>query len=106
MAPVLKVVCAKNLVRLRSGFLFRYDTQDPRATIEEGKAVTACAMDFFKTMKAKCMSEFASHYTCLNENQMMYGYCRKTQKPYDACVLQHLNLESIQSDIVGGVQSH
>ena len=84
----------------------RHDTQDPRATIEEGKAVTACAMDFFMKMKEHCMAEFDSHYKCLNKENMMYGMCRQTQKPYDECVLQNLKLESIQPDIRGPLPSH
>ena len=79
----------------------RDNTQDPRATIEEGKAVTACAMDFFTKMKESCLAEFKAHYECLDRQNMSYGDCRRTQKPYNECVFQNLNLKNIQSEIEG-----
>ena len=74
----------------------RFETKDPRATIEEGKAVTRCALSFFKKMKDHCNKEFTDHWTCLDYNNQSYGFCRKTQKPYDDCVLKHLNLTTNQ----------
>jgi len=79
----------------------RYVTKDPRACIEEGKAVTACALGFFKKMKEHCMEEFGAHMQCMNMESMMYGKCRKTQKPYDECVFKNFNVESIQSNVEG-----
>uniref|UniRef100_A0A7M5V8N6 NADH dehydrogenase [ubiquinone] 1 alpha subcomplex subunit 8 n=2 Tax=Clytia hemisphaerica TaxID=252671 RepID=A0A7M5V8N6_9CNID len=79
----------------------RFETKDPRATLDEGKAVTNCALEFFRKLKAACNKEFTDHWTCLDYNNQYYGQCRKTQKVYDECVLKNLGLESKQSDIYG-----
>lgn len=74
----------------------RFEAKDPRVTIEEGKQVTACALDFFRKMKDSCSNEFTEHWKCLEYNQQQFGLCRKTQKPYDECVLAKMGLESDQ----------
>ena len=79
----------------------RFETKDPRATIGEGKAVTNCALEFFRKLKASCNKEFTDHWTCLDNNNQYYGQCRKTQKVYDECVLKNLGLPSERPDIVG-----
>ena len=79
----------------------RFETKDPRATLEEGKAVTKCALKFFTVMKEHCNKEFTDHWTCLDYNNQYFGQCRKTQAKYDECVLKHFNLTSNQPKIVG-----
>ena len=32
----------------------RYDTKDPRATLDEGKMVTKCSLEFFKLLRQHC----------------------------------------------------
>ncbi|EDO34349.1 predicted protein, partial [Nematostella vectensis] len=68
----------------------RYETKDPRKCIEEGKEVTRCALRFFKQLKSECNDTFTKHWNCLDHNNQEFGYCRKTQKQYDACVLDKL----------------
>ena len=74
----------------------RYVTKDPRQCLEEGKLVTKCAMKFFKAMKVHCHEEFTKYWTCLDYNNQEYGYCRKSQIPYDKCVLEKLNIDTEQ----------
>jgi len=80
----------------------RFDSKDPRTTLEEGKAVTQCALNFFKKMKQHCNKEFTEHWTCLDYNNQFYGECRKTQVKYDECVLKHFNLKTDQPINVTG----
>ncbi len=74
----------------------RYVTKDPRQCLEEGKLVTKCAMSFFKKLKENCHEEFTKHWTCIDVSNQEYGRCRKTQKPYDKCVLEQLNISTEQ----------
>uniref|UniRef100_A0A4D5R9S1 NADH dehydrogenase [ubiquinone] 1 alpha subcomplex subunit 8 n=1 Tax=Scolopendra viridis TaxID=118503 RepID=A0A4D5R9S1_SCOVI len=75
--------------------LCRKELRDPRKCIDEGKAVTSCALDFFRKMKEHCKEEMHKFADCLNYTSanMEYKYCRKTQNIYDLCVLNALNLE-------------
>lgn len=74
----------------------RYETKDPRKCLQEGKQVTKCALDFFKKLKGDCNEAFTKHWTCLDKNNQEFGYCRETQKKYDACVLDKLGLQANQ----------
>lgn len=74
----------------------RYDTKDPRKCLEEGKQVTKCALNFFKKLKEDCNEVFTQHWTCLDNNNQEFGYCRETQKKYDSCVLDKMGLECNQ----------
>ena len=70
----------------------RIENKDPRKCIEEGKKVTKCAMDFFKKIKESCNEEFTEHWTCLDYKNQEYRHCRKTQKVYDTCMAEKLNM--------------
>ena len=74
----------------------RFEAKDPRATLEEGKRVTQCALEFFRKMKETCNTQFTNHWKCLDYHNQMYGNCRHTQKPYDTCVLQNFGLVTDQ----------
>lgn len=74
----------------------RYETKDPRKCLQEGKKVTQCALEFFKKLKGSCNEPFTKHWTCLDYNNQEFGYCRETQKKFDACVLDKLGLECNQ----------
>lgn len=74
----------------------RYGHKDPRKCLEEGKQVTKCALGFFKKLKTECNEVFTKHWTCLDYHNQEFGYCRATQKKFDACVLEKLGLECVQ----------
>ncbi|KAF4521579.1 hypothetical protein B566_EDAN001299 [Ephemera danica] len=59
--------------------LCRDELGDPRKCLNEGKAVTNCALNFFRKMKKSCNEEFE--------------HCRKTQTVFDKCALDTLGLE-------------
>ncbi|XP_043279793.1 NADH dehydrogenase [ubiquinone] 1 alpha subcomplex subunit 8 [Venturia canescens] len=75
--------------------LCRDETQDVRKCIDEGKAVTACALDFFRKIKKNCYNEFTQYYNCIDKSSGVgaFEYCRQTQAVYDKCVLDKLNIE-------------
>ncbi|XP_053621115.1 NADH dehydrogenase [ubiquinone] 1 alpha subcomplex subunit 8 [Plodia interpunctella] len=75
--------------------LCRMEENDPLKCINEGKAVTACTMDFFHKVKRSCMKEFNQHANCIDKSSgdFSFRYCRKTQDVYDTCMLEKLNME-------------
>ena len=64
----------------------RTDSRDPRKCLAEGRAVTRCALDFFRTVKGNCNDVFTAHWTCLDERNQSFKACRKTQRAFDACM--------------------
>lgn len=48
--------------------LCRQELGDPRKCITEGKAVTNCAMNFFRQLKLSCNSEFTQYATCVDKS--------------------------------------
>ncbi|XP_041985316.1 NADH dehydrogenase [ubiquinone] 1 alpha subcomplex subunit 8 [Aricia agestis] len=75
--------------------LCRYEEKDPRKCINEGKAVTACTLEFFRKVKKVCLAEFNQYANCLDKSSGDHGlkHCRTTQGVYDKCMLDKLNLE-------------
>lgn len=75
--------------------LCRKEEKDPRKCLDEGKAVTACSLNFFRQIKKSCLEEFSQYANCLDKSSrdMEYKYCRNTQAIYDKCVLDNLDLE-------------
>lgn len=75
--------------------LCKQETNDPRKCINEGKNVTACALEVFQGIKKHCQKEFIQYVNCLEESSgtMELSLCRKTQAVIDDCVLKNLNIE-------------
>ncbi|XP_032671419.1 NADH dehydrogenase [ubiquinone] 1 alpha subcomplex subunit 8 [Odontomachus brunneus] len=75
--------------------LCRSEEGDPRRCLNEGKAVTACALDVLKKLKKHCLDDFNAYMTCLERSSgtLEFSPCRKTQAALDQCVLQNLNIE-------------
>ena len=75
--------------------LCRIEEQDPRKCLAEGKAVTACTMEFFRKVKKACLDEFNQYANCIDKSSGDYSlqFCRKTQGVFDKCMLENLNLE-------------
>lgn len=51
--------------------LCRKEENDPRRCLNEGKAVTACGIDFFQKVKQNCRQEFDQYADCLEYNSPM-----------------------------------
>ncbi|XP_042214304.1 NADH dehydrogenase [ubiquinone] 1 alpha subcomplex subunit 8-like [Homarus americanus] len=75
--------------------LCRREEKDPRKCIDEGKAVTACSLSFFRKIKKACLEEFNQYSNCLDKSSrdLEYRHCRNTQAVFDKCVLESLDLE-------------
>ncbi|XP_044744558.1 NADH dehydrogenase [ubiquinone] 1 alpha subcomplex subunit 8 [Coccinella septempunctata] len=88
--------------------LCRKETNDPRACLNEGKAVTNCALNFFRQVKKSCAEEFQQYYTCIDKSSINQSYspCRKTQGVFDKCMKDNLNLERAPFDYFARVQVH
>lgn len=48
--------------------LCRHELDDPRACIKEGKAVTGCALEFFRKVKRSCAEEFMQYAHCIDKS--------------------------------------
>ncbi|KAM3825753.1 NADH dehydrogenase [ubiquinone] 1 alpha subcomplex subunit 8 [Vipera latastei] len=71
--------------------LCRWEERDPRKCLKEGRAVSKCAVDFFKQIKLHCAEPFNQYWNCLDESNMLqFRYCRKQQQLFDDCVLDKL----------------
>ena len=54
--------------------LCRTELKDPRKCLEEGKAVTACSLDFFRKIKKSCASEFNQFSNCLDRSSADFSF--------------------------------
>jgi len=75
--------------------LCKDEENDPRKCLGEGKAVTKCALNFFRKVKQSCAQEFADYAKCLDFSgaDMMYFRCRNTQAIFDSCVYEKLKMK-------------
>lgn len=75
--------------------LCRSEEGDPRRCLNEGKAVTSCALNILKKLKKHCADDFNAYMTCLERSSgtLEFSPCRKTQAALDECVLKNLNIE-------------
>ena len=73
----------------------KQETKDPRKCINEGKAVTSCALQFFRKLKVNCYDEFQIYSNCIDRssNRLDFEPCRKTQAVYDKCVFEKMGIE-------------
>ena len=75
--------------------LCKREESDTRKCLQEGKDVTACALDFFQKIKKNCRAEFDQYSNCIDKSSGRSAFepCRKTQAVFDKCVLDKLNIE-------------
>ncbi|XP_054016473.1 NADH dehydrogenase [ubiquinone] 1 alpha subcomplex subunit 8 [Hylaeus anthracinus] len=75
--------------------LCKQELKDPRKCIQEGKKVTACAMEVFQGIKKHCAEDFNRYVRCLERSSgtMELSLCRNTQAVLDDCVLKNMNIE-------------
>ncbi|XP_015366864.1 PREDICTED: NADH dehydrogenase [ubiquinone] 1 alpha subcomplex subunit 8 [Diuraphis noxia] len=73
----------------------KQETNDPRKCLNEGKAVTSCALEFFRKLKGNCFDEFQIYSNCIDKSssRMDFEPCRKTQAVYDKCVFEKMGIE-------------
>lgn len=54
--------------------LCRKELEDPRKCISEGKAVTSCALEFFRKVKKSCFKEFTQYTNCLDKSSTHFEF--------------------------------
>ena len=54
--------------------LCRQENEDPRKCVNEGKAVTACSLNFFQQVKKSCAQEFTQFATCLEKSSSDFSF--------------------------------
>ncbi|KAJ8935694.1 hypothetical protein NQ314_012684 [Rhamnusium bicolor] len=88
--------------------LCRNELKDPRACINEGKAVTSCALNFFRKIKKGCSGEFMQYVNCLDKSSpdQIFTPCRKTQAVFDKCVKDNFDLDRPPYDYFARVHVH
>lgn len=52
--------------------LCRNELKDPRKCVNEGKAVTSCALNFFRKIKGSCAAEFTQYANCLDKTRLEF----------------------------------
>eukprot|EP00127_Corallochytrium_limacisporum_P001810 Clim_evm17s84 gene=Clim_evmTU17s84 len=72
--------------------------QDPQKCLEEGKAVTQCALGVFKKIKQNCNEEFTKHWKCLDANNQSFQYCRTLEAEADKCMLDKVGIKAELSE--------
>jgi len=72
--------------------LCRAEEKDPRKCLDAGKKVTACSMEFFRSVKKNCAEEFTDYGKCLDlaGTDMELRRCRNTQAIFDTCMFEKL----------------
>jgi len=75
--------------------LCRQELDDPRKCINEGKAVTNCALSFFRKVKNSCADEFLQYANCLDKSsgKQSFSLCRTTQGVFDKCMKDKLEMD-------------
>lgn len=89
--------------------LCRYEENDPRYCLNEGKAVTACGVKFVGLLKKHCYEEFTKYWQCIDhkgQGKYTLNNCRAEQVVYDNCVLKHLGQERVHYGYFGKVRLH
>ncbi|XP_050551458.1 NADH dehydrogenase [ubiquinone] 1 alpha subcomplex subunit 8-like [Spodoptera frugiperda] len=74
--------------------LCRQEYNDPRACLEVGKQVTACAKEVLKRIRKECCQEFNQYANCVDKSSRNYTFrhCRRTQAVFDNCMRSRLCL--------------
>ncbi|XP_054161772.1 NADH dehydrogenase [ubiquinone] 1 alpha subcomplex subunit 8-like [Oppia nitens] len=74
--------------------LCKIEERDPRRCLNEGKAVTACGLEFYRKVKNNCRNELEKLSKCMEwtDYDMKFLYCRKEQSCYDQCMSEKLGI--------------
>ena len=74
--------------------LRRKEAEDPRKTLKEGAAVTACGIDFLKALKKNCAKETERLAHCIDygSRDLYLAYCHEEQRTLDQCVEEKMNI--------------
>lgn len=89
--------------------LCRSEEGDPRYCIKEGKAVTACGVQFLQLLKKHCYQPFTTYWQCVDyegRGRFRTATCRAQQLEYDNCVKEYLGQERVHYGYFGKIRLH
>lgn len=89
--------------------LCRYEEADPRYCLKEGKAVTACGVQFLQMLKKHCYQSFATYWQCVDyegRGHFRTSTCRAQQLEYDNCVKENLGQDRVHYGYFGKIRLH
>ncbi|KAF8544459.1 NADH-ubiquinone oxidoreductase 20.8 kDa subunit [Trichophaea hybrida] len=70
--------------------------------LKEGRRVTRCAASVIADINKHCLSEFRTHWKCLQNNNLELWHCRAEEKPFNSCVFEKLKLQKVIPDTPKG----
>jgi len=89
--------------------LCRNEEQDPRYCVKEGKAVTACGVEFLQLLKKHCYQPFTTFWQCLDyygRGKFETSRCRAKELEYNNCVKEYLGQERVHFGYFGKIRTH
>ncbi|KAI5819082.1 NADH-ubiquinone oxidoreductase 20.8 kDa subunit [Pyronema omphalodes] len=63
--------------------------------LKEGRRVTRCAASVIADINKHCLSEFRTHWKCLQNNNLDLWHCRPEEKTFNSCVFEKLKLQKV-----------
>ncbi|KAI6241732.1 hypothetical protein M3Y99_00336000 [Aphelenchoides fujianensis] len=92
VAPYMARTCEP---QIKEFMLRRKELEDPRATLKEGAAVTACGLAFLRALKKTCRPEAEKFADCIDHGNrdLHVGCCREEQLFMDRCVEEKMGIE-------------
>uniref|UniRef100_A0AC35TIL4 COX assembly mitochondrial protein n=1 Tax=Rhabditophanes sp. KR3021 TaxID=114890 RepID=A0AC35TIL4_9BILA len=91
VAPYMARSCE---AEIKEFMLRRKELEDPRLTLKEGAAVTACGITFLQTLKKSCLPEVEKFADCIDKGsaKLFTSKCREEQRFVDRCVEDELKI--------------
>uniref|UniRef100_A0A1I7XT53 Homeobox protein cut-like n=1 Tax=Heterorhabditis bacteriophora TaxID=37862 RepID=A0A1I7XT53_HETBA len=91
VAPYMAKHCEREINEF---MLRRKELEDPRATLKEGAAVTACGIKFLQSLKRTCPHETDVLANCIDQgsSKLYISKCRDEQKSLDTCIEEKLGV--------------
>ncbi|MFH4979472.1 hypothetical protein AB6A40_006181 [Gnathostoma spinigerum] len=92
VVPYMHVACEEEI---RKFMLLRKELEDPRKTLKEGAAVTACGVKFLQSLKKSCKPEIDRYANCIDQSssRLFISRCREEQRFVDRCIEENLQIE-------------
>ncbi|VBB25496.1 unnamed protein product [Acanthocheilonema viteae] len=89
--PYMHKACEKEI---KDFMLRRQETEDPRLSLKEGRALTACGIKFLQSLKKVCSEKVDRYADCIDHRtaKLYITPCREQQRRLDICVEENLNI--------------
>ncbi|GMS87972.1 hypothetical protein PENTCL1PPCAC_10147, partial [Pristionchus entomophagus] len=91
VAPYMHMHCENEI---KEYMLRRRELEDPRATLKEGAAVTACGVRFLQSLKSTCADQTKQFADCIDQGsaKLYVAKCRDEQSKMDKCIEELLHI--------------